>query len=104
MFKIQASWLDCFDPEHHSAFFATSPTGWTNGDLGKEWLVALFIDLQREKHEMDMRLLITGGHASHINMSSWTGVSNIKSVLRCFHLTQLIGFSPSMCHYSVLCQ
>ena len=28
--QVQDSWLDDFDPENHSAFFTTSPTGWTN--------------------------------------------------------------------------
>jgi DDE superfamily endonuclease len=69
--NVQDSWLDGFDPEHHSAFFATSPTGWTNDELGKEWLVALFDRFTKRKarNGRDMRLLITGGHASHINMS-----------------------------------
>ena len=32
--NIQDSWLQDFDPQLHKAFFASSPTGWTNDELG----------------------------------------------------------------------
>ncbi|KAH7304469.1 hypothetical protein B0I35DRAFT_414507 [Stachybotrys elegans] len=40
--QVQDSWLTEFDPEHQSAFFTTSETGWTNHELGREWLIGVF--------------------------------------------------------------
>ncbi|KAM4067733.1 DDE superfamily endonuclease [Hirsutella rhossiliensis] len=68
--QVQDSWLTDFDPEHQSAFFTTSETGWTNHELGKEWLVGVFDRFTKAKarNGRDYRLLITDGHSSHINM------------------------------------
>lgn len=65
------SWCDDVDPEHHMAFFATSPNGWTSHDLGREWLMRVFDRYSREKarNGRDYRLLIVDGHSSHINMA-----------------------------------
>ncbi|KJZ69051.1 hypothetical protein HIM_11562 [Hirsutella minnesotensis 3608] len=67
---VQDTWLTEFDPEHQSAFFTTSDTGWTNHELGKEWLVGVFDRFTKAKarNGRDYRLLITDGHSSHINM------------------------------------
>ncbi|KAM4061782.1 DDE superfamily endonuclease [Hirsutella rhossiliensis] len=68
--QVQDAWLTEFDPEHQSAFFTTSDTGWTNHELGKEWLVGVFDRFTKAKarNGRDYRLLITDGHSSHINM------------------------------------
>lgn len=68
--QVQDSWLNEFDPEHQSAFFTTSETGWTNHELGKEWLVGVFDRFTKAKarNGRDYRLLITDGHSSHVNM------------------------------------
>jgi hypothetical protein len=68
--QVQDSWLTEFDPEHQSAFFTTSETGWTNHELGKEWLIGVFDRFTKAKarNGRDYRLLITDGHSSHINM------------------------------------
>ncbi|KID97311.1 DDE superfamily endonuclease, CENP-B-like protein, partial [Metarhizium majus ARSEF 297] len=68
--QVQDSWLTEFDPEHQSAFFTTSETGWTNHELGKEWLIGVFDRFTKAKarNGRDYRLLITDGHSSHVNM------------------------------------
>ncbi|KAM4063128.1 DDE superfamily endonuclease [Hirsutella rhossiliensis] len=70
MWQVQDSWLTEFDPEHQAAFFTTSETGWTNHELGKEWLIGVFDRFTKEKarNGRDYRLLITDGHSSHVNM------------------------------------
>ncbi|EXA32093.1 hypothetical protein FOVG_16670 [Fusarium oxysporum f. sp. pisi HDV247] len=68
--QVQDTWLTEFDPEHQSAFFSTSETGWTSHELGKEWLISVFDRFTKAKarNGRDYRLLITDGHSSHINM------------------------------------
>jgi len=69
--QVQDTWLTDFDPEHHSAFFSTSESGWTTHELGKEWLVGIFDRFTKTKarNGRDYRLLIMDGHSSHINMA-----------------------------------
>ncbi|KAJ6437943.1 DDE superfamily endonuclease, CENP-B-like protein [Purpureocillium lavendulum] len=68
--QVQDTWLTEFDPEHQSAFFTTSETGWTSHQLGKEWLTGVFDRFTKAKarNGRDYRLLITDGHSSHVNM------------------------------------
>lgn len=39
---IQSSWVEDFDPKEHACFFASSESGWTNNELGLEWLKTIF--------------------------------------------------------------
>jgi hypothetical protein len=69
--NFQDTWLDNFDPETEEAYFATSETGWTNDQLGLEWLINVFDRHTKAKARQgrDYRLLITDGHGSHVNLS-----------------------------------
>ena len=69
--NFQDTWLDDFDPETEEAYFATSPTGWTNDQLGLEWLINVFDRHTKAKARQgrDYRLLITDGHGSHVNLA-----------------------------------
>jgi hypothetical protein len=40
--NIQDTWLQDFDPTIHKAFFSSSPSGWTNNELGLQWLKEVF--------------------------------------------------------------
>jgi hypothetical protein len=40
--SLQDSWLQAFDPDDHWAFFTSSPSGWTNNDIGLAWLKQVF--------------------------------------------------------------
>jgi len=67
---IQDSWVQDLDPTKQLAFFASSPTGWTNDELGFEWLTKVFDRETKAKarNGRDWRLLFVDGHGSHINM------------------------------------
>ena len=70
-FNIQDSWLDGFDPKEDSTFFASSPSGWTNEQLGVEWLTTIFDRFTKAKarNGRDPRLLFVDGHSSHLSMA-----------------------------------
>ena len=55
--SIQNSWLRAFNPDDHQARFATSPTGWTNNDIGLAWLKQVFNRSTKEKAGRSYRLL-----------------------------------------------
>ncbi|KAI9046208.1 transposase [Aspergillus affinis] len=47
--NIQDTWLQDFDPGEHPCFFTSSPSGWTNDDLGYAWLISIFDRETKEK-------------------------------------------------------
>ena len=63
-------WVEELDEVKHKVHFALSPTGWTNNDLGYEWLTTIFdrYTKQKARQGRDYRMLILDGHGSHINM------------------------------------
>lgn len=107
--QVQDSWLIEFDPGHQSAFFTTSETGWTNHELGKEWLFGLFDRFTKAKarNGRDCRLL-TDGHSSHVNMDflEWRDQHRIIVAVFPPHSTQRLQpldmslFSPLSTAYS----
>jgi hypothetical protein len=66
--NIQDTWLQDFDPTEHNAFFASSPSGWTNNQLGLAWLQQVFDRETKSKARQSYRLLILDGHGSHVTM------------------------------------
>jgi hypothetical protein len=66
--NIQDTWLQDFNPAVHKAFFASSPSGWTNNTLGIRWLEQVFNRETKAKARQSYRLLILDGHGSHVNM------------------------------------
>ncbi|SMR48600.1 unnamed protein product [Zymoseptoria tritici ST99CH_1E4] len=68
--NIQSSWLQDFEPDDHCAFFASSPNGWTDHNLGLHWLQKVFEPFTRDKAgKRGYRLLVIDGHGSHVNMA-----------------------------------
>jgi hypothetical protein len=65
---IQDSWLQAFDPDDHRAYFSSSPSGWTNNDIGLAWLKQVFDRSTKPKAGRSYRLLILDGHGSHLTM------------------------------------
>jgi hypothetical protein len=63
---VQASWVALINPKKHNIFFTTSPTGWTNDDLGFTWLEQVFGRYTAPEARRRWRLLILDGHGSHI--------------------------------------
>jgi hypothetical protein len=66
--KIQSSWLQDYDPEEHSCYIGSSPTGWTTEDFGMSWLRDIFDRETKAKARQKWRLLLLDGHGSHVNM------------------------------------
>jgi hypothetical protein len=66
--SIQDTWLQAFEPDDHRAHFASSPSGWTNNEIGLAWLKQVFDRYTRPKAGRGYRLLILDGHGSHITM------------------------------------
>jgi hypothetical protein len=66
--SIQDSWLQAFNPDDHRVHFASSPSGWTNNELGLAWLKQVFDRSTKLKAGRSYRLLILDGHGSHLTM------------------------------------
>jgi hypothetical protein len=66
--NIQDTWLQDFDPTVHKAFFASSPSGWTNNSLGLQWLEQVFNRETKAKARQSYRLLLLDGHGLHVTM------------------------------------
>ena len=68
--NLQDSWLQDFDGRGDKAFIASSATGWTNDELGMQWLEKVFDRETKKKarNGRDYRLLFVDGHGSHLNM------------------------------------
>jgi hypothetical protein len=66
----QDSWYEDLHTDQPIAHFITSPNGWTNDDIGYEWLTKVFDRHTKRKarNGRDYRLLFLDGHSSHINM------------------------------------
>jgi hypothetical protein len=54
---FQENWIEGFDPVKYDCDFTTSPTGWTNDDLGYKWLLK-FNEGTKKKARQAYRLLI----------------------------------------------
>ena len=65
---IQDLWLQDFDLNAQSCFFASSLSGWTNNELRFQWLTQIFERETKAKAQRSWRLLILDGHGSHISM------------------------------------
>jgi len=67
---ILDTWLKDFEGEETPCAFASSPSGWTNENLGYAWLTKVFDKYTKEKARQgrDWRLLFVDGHLSYLNM------------------------------------
>jgi hypothetical protein len=65
---IQSSWVEDIKAGKHQVFITSSPSGWTNDDIGLAWLEQVFDRHTKKKSRRSYRLLILDGHGSHITM------------------------------------
>jgi hypothetical protein len=65
---IQSSWVEEIQPGIHSVLVSSSPTGWTNSNIGLAWLEQVFDRFTKTKARRKWRLLILDGHGSHVTM------------------------------------
>jgi hypothetical protein len=65
---LQSAWVADIKPGVHDVFVASTPSGWTNNDVGLAWLEQVFDRCTKKKarHGRDWRLLILDGHGSHL--------------------------------------
>ena len=106
---LQDSWLDDYQP-HDEAYFASSPTGWTNNELAMDWFMRVFDRMTKRKasNGRDPRLLFLDGHRSHINLPvlEWCHAHNIHVCAYPPHTTHRLQpldkslFSPLATYYS----
>jgi hypothetical protein len=87
---LQSSWLEDVQAGKHEAFFANSPTGWSNNSLGLAWPQQVFQRYTAEKARRRWRLLILDRHASHLNID----------FVKFYHAQKIIlaVFSPHATH------
>jgi transposase len=65
---LRDTWVESIQAGIHEVFIATSPTGWSNNEIGLAWLEQVFQRYTKEKAKRDYRLLIVDGHGSHLTM------------------------------------
>jgi hypothetical protein len=65
---IQLGWVEDIEAKEHSVHVISSPSGWTNNDIGLAWLEQVFDRYTKVKARQSYRLLILDGHGSHVTM------------------------------------
>lgn len=108
--NIQESWVAEFEASKYSCYFASTPTGWTNEDIGYEWLTKIFDRHTKAKARQgrDWRLLWADGHNSHLNLRflDWCYQNKILVAIYPPHATHRLQpldvslFSPLSTRYS----
>ena len=68
--NLQTAWLREFDSNTHDCYFASTSTGWTNSELGLNWLLKIFYERTKDKVKdpRGWRILWLDGHNSHVNI------------------------------------
>jgi hypothetical protein len=66
--SLRSSWVEEINPQEHSAFIISSPSGWTNNEICLAWLEQVFNRCTEKKARQSYRLLILDGHGSHVTM------------------------------------
>jgi hypothetical protein len=64
---IRSAWVEAIKAGEHEVFVSSSPTGWSNNNVGLAWLEQVF-DRYTKQRSGRWRLLILDGHGSHITM------------------------------------
>jgi hypothetical protein len=65
---VQSSWVEAIQAGEHSVFTTSSPSGWSNNDIGLAWLKQVFDRETRRHASTGYRLLLLDGHGSHVTM------------------------------------
>jgi hypothetical protein len=64
---IRSSWVEDIKAGEHEVFVSSSPTGWSNDNVGLAWLEQVF-DHYTKQQSGRWRLLILDCHGSHVTM------------------------------------
>ena len=106
--NLQDIWVQDFDGNTQNCYFASSPTGWTNDNLGMQWLTEIFDKATKDKARRNWRCLFVDGHSSHINMNFLDWCLEHRVLVACYppystHRLQPLDvslFSPLAVYYS----
>jgi hypothetical protein len=63
---IQSRWVADIEAGKHAIHVTSSPSGWTNNNIGLAWLEQVFDRYTKPKARLRYRLLIVDGHRSHL--------------------------------------
>jgi hypothetical protein len=63
---LRTGWVHDVEPEKHQVFFTTSPSEWSNDDIGLAWLEQVFDRRTKDKARLSYRIFIVDGHGSHL--------------------------------------
>jgi hypothetical protein len=107
---LQSTWVGDIDLQKHKVFTASSPSGWTNDNIGLGWLKDVFDRHTKAKarNGRDWRLLIVDGHGSHLTKAFIKYCHDRKILLSIFpphstHTLQpldVVSFKPLSSSYS----
>jgi hypothetical protein len=108
--SLQSSWVADIEAGKHNVFITSSPSGWTNNDIGLAWLEQVFDRCTKEKARRgrDWRLLILDGHGSHLTQDFINYCDSYRILLAVFpphstHTLQpldIVCFKPLSSAYS----
>jgi hypothetical protein len=65
---LMDTWLDNYDSQDLTAYFATSEKGWSNENMGMHWLQHVFDRYTKSIAGFHRRFLIVDGYNSYVNM------------------------------------
>jgi hypothetical protein len=65
---LMDTWLDDYDSQDLTAYFATSEKGWSNENMGMHWLQHVFDRHTKSIAGLYRCLLIVDDHNSYVNM------------------------------------
>ena len=105
---IQSHWVADIEAGKHQIHVASSPTGWTNNDIGLAWLEQVFDRYTKPKARLKYRLLIVDGHGSHLTQPFIEYCHQKRIILAVLppHSTQtlqpldVVCFKPLSSHYA----
>jgi transposase-like protein len=66
---LQSTWVKDIGAGNHSVHVGSSPTGWSNDEMGLDWLKNVFDRYTKDKARHSWRMLILDGHGSHLTSS-----------------------------------
>jgi hypothetical protein len=92
--SIQGSWLQALDHETHQVRISSSPSGWTNNDIGLAWLKQVFDRGTKAKARSSHRLLILDCHGSHLTMDFFEYCDQSKMLLAIYPLHSTRTLQP----------
>jgi hypothetical protein len=106
--NIRSTWVQHIEAGQHDMFAASSPSGWTNNEIGLAWLEQVFDWKTRLKAQGRWRLLIIDGHGSHLTQDFLAFCDENKILLFVFpphstHTLQpldVVCFKPLSSSYS----